>query len=99
MISLEIHLQAMFQDDTVVVHVNGNEVFRQEGVTTDTKRMRASRIETHVPPGEVEIRVDVSTRSISGSQDFRIDQPSYVTVNLTDGHLEFREQPGGVFYI
>jgi hypothetical protein len=98
MVSLEIHLQAMFTNDTVIVRVNGKEVFRETSVTTDTRRMRAAYFQTTVSPGEVTVSVEVPTRNVSGSQVFHVTGATFITVNLTDGQLEIREEPGGVFY-
>ena len=98
MISLEIHLQAMFTNDTVIVRVNGKEVFHKTSVTTDTKRMRATVFHTTIDPGEVTVSVEVPTKNVSGSQVFHVTSATFITVNLTDGQLEIREEPGGVFY-
>jgi hypothetical protein len=40
MIALDIHLQAMVTNDTVVVRGNGKEVCHEISVTIETKRMR-----------------------------------------------------------
>jgi len=95
MTSPEIHLQAMFTNDTVTVRVNGNEVFHETLVTADTKRMRAALFQTTVDPGEVTVSVEVPTRNVSGSQVFHVTGATFITVNLTDGQLEIREEPGG----
>src|SRR6266542_5721498 len=64
MARLTIHLQDGFADDTVLVRVNGVEVYRKSGVTTKLLLGYADVFDTAVPEGAAEIMIEVPSRDL-----------------------------------
>jgi hypothetical protein len=60
---LNIHLQEGFANDTVIVRLEGREVFRDATVTTRTQIGLAEMIEIDTHSELVNVDVDVPTRS------------------------------------
>jgi hypothetical protein len=83
MARLTIHLQDGFANDSVVVRVNGNEVYRRSGVTTQLVLGRAEVFATEVPEGPVDVEVEVPTRHVQST--FRIEAlpKTHLALSLT----------------
>lgn len=86
---MQIHLalQDGFDDDEVVLRVEGAEAYRGEGVTTRTQISHAADMQLDVPDRLFGLEVDVPTRGMR--ETVQIDprtQPN-VTVSLRDGRL------------
>lgn len=78
-----VYLEAGFDDDEVVVRVrNGPQAVRRH-VHTDYSIGLAEEIELAVPPGLVDIEIEVPTRDLS--HDIRLDTrtTSYLAVSLS----------------
>jgi hypothetical protein len=90
MISISIDLQDGFSDDTVMVQVNGREIFSKSGVNTDYSIGRADSVQTMVPEGSVEIAVAVPSRSLSDKVVINAAAEVYVGVSIIDDRIVFR---------
>ncbi len=62
---LRIDLQEGFKGDTVIIRVNGKQVFRKTGVTTQLLLGYAEALEIEVPEGTSQIRVLVPNRKLA----------------------------------
>jgi hypothetical protein len=88
MATLRIDLQDGFRDDSVVVSVDGAEVLRRDGVSTNLVLSRADSAEVTVPEGESVVRVDVPTQALSAERPLRAEGNVFLTVNVLDGRLD-----------
>lgn len=65
--SIRVDLREGFEGDEVVLRLDGEEVFRKEGVTTLPQIGRADGIDVHVGHGPVTVQVELPNRGLSGS--------------------------------
>jgi len=65
MATLQIHLQEGFSDDPVIVHVNGQEVFRKEGVTTKLLLGYAETATAQIAEGSASVEIALPARNLS----------------------------------
>ena len=93
---LQIDIQEGFEDDLVIVRVNGTEVFREEGVTTklllgatDFTSDNAPRVQ--VPEGSVDVEVLVPSKNLSRTISVQASQKTYLGVSIQDGKIHFIE--------
>jgi len=63
---LSVALEDGFEDDTVVVEVNGRQVFERDGVSTRTQIGLAESFEVTVDEDEAVVEVRVSSRGATG---------------------------------
>ena len=83
-------LQTGFTADAVVILVDGTEVLRREGVSTDFSIGRADSVEVDAAGGRVTVEVRVPTQGISGETTFDVGDTPCVGVSSEDGKIEFR---------
>ncbi len=86
--SLHIDLQEGFEQDTVVIHVNGSEIFREDGVSTMLLLGFAQTLETPVSPGEVVIDIQVPSRSLESQIKLSIDADAFIGISITEHGIE-----------
>ena len=89
MASLIIDFQEGFSNDTVVVNVEGSEIFHKNDINTDYSLGRADSIEIQDIEGIVKVGVTVSTRNISGSTEIEVSKPIYLGVSIKSGRISF----------
>ena len=87
---LHIALQEGFFDDTVVVRVNGDEVYRAGEVKTDFRIGLADSWEAPQPEGPISIEVELPEKQIPGSVDVQFVGSAWVGVSIEDGLVRFR---------
>ena len=87
---LHIALQDGFADDTVVVRINGDEVFRKDGVATDPRISVADSYETQMQEGPVRVEVDLPKKEIQGSLTIQFSGSAYVAVSLEEGSIRYK---------
>jgi hypothetical protein len=88
MATLAIHLQDGFSGDTVVVSVDGEEVARREGVTTDLRLSRADVVEIEVADGESTVAIALPDRGLSAELALPLAGEVVVAANVREGRLE-----------
>lgn len=79
---LTIHLQDGFDDDTVVIRVEGKEVFHKAGVQTKLLLGYADIIEAEVPEGLASVEVGVPSRQVSDSFQVEVQPKAHVGISL-----------------
>ena len=96
MAELQVDIQDGFEDDLVVVRVNGKEEFREDGVTTkrllggtDFTSDNAPRVQ--VPEGTVNVEVLVPSKNLSGTISVQASQNTYLGVSIQDGKIHYME--------
>jgi hypothetical protein len=97
---LRIHLQEGFSGDTVIIRVDGREVARREGVTTQTQIGAAEVVDVEVGTGPVSVETEVVTKGIAGA--IRIERPGetgHVGISVAEGgRMEQRAQKEPFLY-
>jgi hypothetical protein len=94
---LNVALEEGFEDDTVVVEVNGRQVFEGDAVTTRMQIGLAKSFEVPVQGQEAVVEVRVPSRRVSGRLERPVADRLYVGVSLQDDKIVFRtsEEPFG----
>jgi hypothetical protein len=86
---LRIALQDGFDDDLVIVLVNGQEVLRKANVRTDPRFGLAYAFEVPLPDAPVTVEVQLPQRQVSNSTRLNIDGTVYLGVSYVNGVLQF----------
>ena len=89
-ILLHIAFQDGFDDDTVVARLDGREVYRGQGLSTDYRIGVAASFELEVEAGRKAIEIDLPLKHIGGSLEIDITAPAYLAVSTTGTELSFR---------
>ena len=88
---LHIAFQEGFFDETVVVRVDGREVFRKDGVKTRLQTGYADSFEIDVQEGSVNVEVALPSKNVSESMTLQVSNPVYLGVSLIpDGRVHSR---------
>jgi S-adenosylmethionine hydrolase len=88
-VALVIDLQEGFKEDTVVIRVNGREIFNKEDVSTDYSLGRADSVETQVLRGSsVRLEVAVPSQQLSESLALEVSKDVYLGVSVRDGKID-----------
>lgn len=82
MTTLHVALADGFLDDAVTVRINGDTVYRKEGLRTDLRISRAGAVDLPVE-GEGPARLSVEARGFSTDLDVDPRRTPHVTVDLT----------------
>lgn len=87
---LSIALQDGFEEDLVVVRVNGDEVLRRPAVTTDIRIGLAYSFDVRAERLPADLVVEVPTRGVSGRTTVEASGPLYVGASVVGGAVQFR---------
>jgi hypothetical protein len=95
---LQVHLQEGFQDDEVVVAVDGEERLHEREVTTKLLLGTAGTRDVEVAPGPHEIEVRVPTRGLESMVSITVgNQPVQLGLSVENGHLTHIVKEGESF--
>jgi len=91
--SLRVRLGEGFQNNTVSVRVDGDQVFHKAGVSTDWTISRADSVEVKTAEANVQLEVTVENgpRAV---QDVQPAQTPFVEVRLVSGELQLLPMDG-----
>jgi hypothetical protein len=90
--SARIDLREGFEDDDVIVRIDGEEVYRSSGVTTLPQIGRADGIDVPVGDGPVTVEVDLPRRGISGS--FSVEAAGmHIGISVSGGDIGHEVSP------
>jgi hypothetical protein len=88
---LHIALQDGFDQDTVVVRVNGQEVFNTPGVTTRLQLGVARAFVVDAPEGLIDLQIVLPLKNVSESLRLQVSHPLHVGFSVSrDGRLTHR---------
>jgi hypothetical protein len=87
---IHLALQDGFDDDEVVVRVEGSEAYHGERVTTRTQISHAADMQLDVPDRQFGLEIDVPTRGVRESVEIDPRTHPNVTISLRDGRLVVR---------
>lgn len=91
--SLRVRLGEGFQNNTVSVRVNGEQVFHKAGVSTDWTISRADSVEVNTAEASVQLEVTVENGP-HAVQDIQPAQTPFVEVRLVSGELQLLPMDG-----
>jgi hypothetical protein len=91
--TLTIALQDGFENDSVVVRVDGEVVIQETGVRTDQRIGLAYAIDVPLPDRAVVIDVQVPTRSLRARHELSPATATSVGISLLDNQIVFRSSP------
>jgi hypothetical protein len=93
MVEVTVDLQDGFKNDTVVISAQGQELLREEAVTTRFQIGKAKSLQLAMPAGEVTLNVEVPTKDARTTVAIDTSKPMFVGVSLTtEGRLEVKVQ-------
>lgn len=85
---LRVRLGEGFQNNTVSVRVNGEQVFQKSGVSTDWTISRADSLEVKTD-ADATVKLEVSVEGgPSAARDIQPGQTPFVEVRLINGELQ-----------
>lgn len=84
---LTIEFQEGFQNDTLVLRIDGIETMRHEHLTTRLQTGYAAAGAATVPAGRVVLDVDLPATGVSGQVVLDVQAPMWVGVNLDAGRV------------
>ncbi len=88
--SLFIKLRDGFSNDAVTVTLNGKEVYRKAGVSTDLAISYADAVEVPVAESVVQLEVAVAGGQTK-TKKIRVHETPFVDVWISEGKMELRE--------
>ncbi len=83
MFPLRIDLQEGFDNDTVVITVNGSEVYRNSEVKTRLPVSVAQSFEIQVAEDSAHVEVDIPTKGRTGRIDLQLSEFPYLGVSVS----------------
>ena len=96
--ALHVDLQEGFVNDTVVVRVNGREVFNKASVKTKLQIGLATAFEADVPEGLLSIEIALPLKNVSETFALQVSDSTYLAVFIThEGRIAHRisQEPFG----
>ena len=87
---LHVALQEGFSGDDVTVRVNGKAVFQGRAVKTRLQIGLAHSFDVEVSDGQVELAVEIPSRSMLHREQVEVAGTTYVAVSLGQREVELR---------
>lgn len=84
---IHLALQDGFDDDEVVLRLDGSEAYRGEGITTRTQISYATDVQLDVPDRPFALEVDVPTRDVRETVEIDPNAHPNVAISLRDGQV------------
>lgn len=88
--AVHMALQEGFREDTVIVRINGQEMRRKEGVSSDPRIGLAASFDLPLPEGPVKLEVELADRGLSNSVTVDFAGTAYVAISHVDGRIDFK---------
>ena len=85
--NLQIALQDGFENDSVIILVNGRERYNKSGVTTNRVISLADTVTCSVDTLSAVIQVDVTSKNIRGNRDVLVSEFPFVAVGVGKGNV------------
>lgn len=96
---LHLALQEGFEDDAVVLRVDGEEVYRRDSLATRMQIGLADSLELTVEEDEVELEVSLPKRSLACETKIAVAGTTYVGVSVELGAVSIRTQQEPFGYV
>jgi hypothetical protein len=89
-VTLHIDLQDGFQNDEVIVRLDGKQVFHKSGVSTDIRISRADGFEAPSAKPQSTIDIELPKKHLKATQSFAPSGTAHVGVSIREGKPQFR---------
>ena len=89
MATLSIDFQDGFVNDTVMVQIDDEEVFRKERVSTRRLTGLAASFQTQVKEGSVRVQINVPTTEIARTILVEVSADTYLGISLVNGAIKY----------
>lgn len=97
---LHVALQEGFENDTVAVLLDGDEIYRKSNVSTRLQIGRADAVEIEAPAGQANVDVKVPSRNCSQSIQVDLSQATYLGISFSqEGEISYRTQSQPFGYV
>ena len=90
MSSIRVALQDGFEDDTVVVKVNGKEVFKRENIKTKRQIGKAASFEVEAEEGSVSVEVSLPLKNLSETIAVKVSDKVFLGVSVVEDKIEHK---------
>lgn len=89
MVQLHIDLQEGFTGNSIIMKVNGDEVFNKKDVQTKLLLGYADTFEVKTPEGMVDIEIEVADRNLTRTITLQVSKTTYLGLSLQASHIEY----------
>ncbi len=80
---LRVALLEGFTGETVIIRVNGREVFRESGVKTRMQISRAATFDAEVPTGAARVEVEIPERGETARIEVPVAETAHLGISLS----------------
>ena len=98
-VTLHIDLQDGFQNDEVIIRLDGKQVFHKSGVSTDIRISRADGFEAPSTKAESQIEIELPKKRLKASEKVQPSQKPNVGISIREGKPQFRAQSEVFLYM
>jgi membrane-associated protease RseP (regulator of RpoE activity) len=88
--SVRIALQDGFDGDTVVVKVNGKQVFKQDNVKTKRQIGKAASFDVEVEDDAADVHISLPDKKISQTIALNVSDKTYLGVSIEEDKIEHK---------
>jgi len=86
---LHIAFQDGYEDDLVIVQINGKEVFRKEGLRTNLLLGYADSFEAQITEGSVKVKVILPSKKLSEIIALKVSADVYLGLSIHDSKINY----------
>lgn len=86
---LHIAFQNGFEDDLVILQIDGREVFQKEGLKTNLLLGYADSIEVQVPEGSVEVKLILPLKNLSEIIELKLSADAYLGLSIHNNKVDY----------
>jgi len=87
---LHIAFQEGFDDDSVIVRINGKEMFRKDDLKTRSQIGYADSFETNSHEGPVTIDILLPNKNLSQTVQLQLTAATFIGVSIQQGKIAYR---------
>ena len=95
LIQLLITLQTGFNNDLVIIKVNGEEVFNKKGITSSQLPTGEQSFALDLPEGLTVVNVSVPTRNLADTKSYEIANNKFLGISIVKPEIS----PSGIRFI
>ena len=86
---LNISLQEGFQNDLVIIRINGREVLQRDQVSTKLLLGYADSVAMEVPAGNLQVEIILPQRNLSATIPLQLRAATYLSVSIAAGQIDY----------
>jgi hypothetical protein len=86
---LHIAFQDGFEDDLVIVQIDGREVFQKEGIKTNLLIGYADSVEVQVPEGSLEVKLLLPSKNLTEIIELKVSEDVYLGLSIRNRKVDY----------